>query len=278
MIEVLHEKPISHDMVLQAKIHDACRIIEAVFEHYEKPCFLCSFGKDSMLLLFMLREWFTDEIPLVHFRQPYFRRKQAFAERMGAELEMEVHSNIPPIGISITSKNGKSELVQHFAIGKKHLTMPLGRQKIEGRPKWLCGTETFLKGPFGAFAWPWDAAFCGHKSSDSDPVQGDVPLNVDVHQIEASCHLAYPLRNFTDADVWTLTKKWGIEVNRLRYGTEEEPNMDTENFFNDDYFPYCMKCMDPLEERFVVCPKTGLTITNISDSIPQLDPKLAYCT
>jgi hypothetical protein len=273
----MNDGNVSHDPELQAKISSACTIIEKSLEMYRRPCVLSSFGKDSMLMLHMIRNWYSKDIPVVYFKQPYFPRKHAFGDRMAAELELEIYTNIPPLGVSITSKRGKAEIVQHFGMGKKHLTLPLGRQRIEGAPKWVCGAQTFASGPFGSFAWPFDVAFVGHKSADTDPVQGDVPLQVDIHQIEGSCHLAYPLRHFTDADVWRLTKEWDIPFNRLCYG-QDGGQSDTESFWNPDYFPYCNRCLDPNEEPFVICPKTGLRITNISSSFPNLDPKLAYCS
>jgi len=269
---------LANDPVLQGKINSAARVIEKCLEVYRKPAILCSFGKDSLLMLYMIRNYCSVDLPVVFFKQPHFARKFAFGDKMAAELELEVHSNIPPFGISLTSKNGKSELVHHFSLGKQTLMMPLGVQSIESKAKWLCATESLLSGPFGTFGWPWDVAFCGHKSSDVDPLQGQVPLSVDIHQIEGSCHLAYPLRHFTDQDVWRLTKAWDIPVNRLRYGNADQPQDDTENYFNEDYFPYCMKCCDPNQPDFVTCPKTGLEVTNIHRSIPQIDPKKAYCS
>jgi hypothetical protein len=266
-------EPISHDPVLQSKITSACTVIEQVLEKYERPAILCSFGKDSMLMLYMIRNWFR-ELPVIFFKMPHFQRKYAFAERMAADMELELHSNIPPIGISLTSKNGKTELVHHYGMGAKHLLRPIGRQNIEGKAKWLCAEQDLVKGPFGTYQWKWDLAFCGHKSSDSDPVQGDVPLFVDIHQIAGSCDLAFPLRHFTDEDVWRLTEVYGIPVNNLRYGKDRKS--DPEGYFNDDYVAYCHRCLDPLEPDFVTCPKSGLQITNISSSFAQLDPKLAY--
>jgi len=91
--------------------------------------------------------------------------------------------------------------------------------------------------------------------------------------------MAYPLRHFTDDDVWKLTKAYDIPVNRLMYGSVDEPKMDTENIFNPDYVPYCLACLDPLEPEFVKCPKfDGLEVSNISESINKVDPKLAYCS
>jgi hypothetical protein len=233
-----------------------------------------------MLMLHMIRNYHMKNIPVIFFKQPYFQRKFAFGDRQAHDMELELHSNIPPIGVSVSSRNGKSELVQHFGIGKTSLMMPLGKQDIAKHPeRWLCATDTIMKGPFGTFNWPWDVVFCGHKSSDYDPVLGEVPLSVDIHQIEGSAHLAYPLRSFTDDDVWRLTKAWDIPINRLRYGSAEERKSDTNDVFNEDYFPYCHKCCDPNEDAFVTCPKSGLQITNISASLPKSpNNQLAYCS
>jgi hypothetical protein len=265
------------DETFQSKINHACKVFEECLDNYKNPAILCSFGKDSVLMLWMLREWYSKDIPVIFLRHPWMPRKNSYADNLISEWNLQVHSAIPPLGISVCSKLGKTEAVQHFSLGQRTLVMPIGKQKIEGREEWICGAERILRGPFGTYDWPWDVAFCGHKSSDTDPVQGNVPLDCDINKIHGSCDLAYPLRHFTDEDVWNCFRKWNIPFNRLRYVSLEEPQDDIENTFNGDYHPYCMKCFDPLEGSSVQCPKTGLQITNISGSINQIDPQPKYC-
>lgn len=267
---------LAHDSEIQGKINHACKVIEECLGKYDKPCLLSSFGKDSILMLWMVREWYAKDIPIVYLKPQWFPRKHAFAEKVIAEWELDVHANIPPLGYSITSRNGKTEIVRHFSMGAQQMLLPIGKIGIEGQPKWLCGQDTLLKGPVGTFTWPWDVAFHGHKDSDIDPMKASTKLNVDIHQIANTCDLAYPLRHFTDADVWKLTEKYKLPFNRLRYESFQSPSMDQENFFNEDYYPYCNKCFDPREPDFVVCPKTGLEITNIHDSLVKSELQFKY--
>ena len=263
---------------LRLKIKKASNQIDAALAFYKNPCILCSFGKDSLLLLWMIRSWALPAIPVIFFDLPWFPRKRAFAYRMIAEWELEVHRPAP-VGFSICSSNGKSEVVYHYKIGQQTLQMPLGQQSLTLRPDWLCGLQTLLRGPFGTQEWPWDIAFCGHKSSDQDPLRGNVPLQCDIHQMANACHLAYPLRDFTDEDIWLCHQAYEIPENTLRYGSRLEPKPeDTENFWNEDYLPYCNKCFDPNEEEFVTCPKTGLQITNIHHSLAKSEASFAYCS
>lgn len=262
---------------LRKKIKQASICIDSTLEFYKNPAILCSFGKDSLLLLWMIRNWIRP-LPVIFFQLPWFSRKRAFAQQIIAEWELEVYSP-PPVGFTICSNNGKSEVVYHYKIGQQTLQMPLGQQSLNLRPDWLCGINTLLKGPFGSQEWPWDVAFCGHKSSDIDPVRGNVPLQVSIHQMANACHLAYPLKDFTDEDVWECHRLYSLPENQLRYGTHAEPIQDnTESFWNEDYLPYCNKCFDPNNESFVQCPKTNLMMTNIHDSLAKSNPSFLYCS
>lgn len=261
---------------LQDKINHACKVFEEVLQNYRRPVLLCSFGKDSMVMLWMIREWFTKEIPIVLFKHPFFPRKYTYADRMISEWDLNVHQNIPPIGSSLSCKDGKTEVIHHYSMGAGSLVVPIGKQDIEGREGWLCGIKDILSGPYGSYNWPWDVAFCGHRSTDVDPLLGSIALRCDVHQNPDSSHLAFPLRHFTDDDIWTLHKAWGIPFDKLRYESQENPVTHTEGTFNSDYFPYCNKCFDPFQPEFVVCPKTGLQITNIHSKLLKTEVKLDY--
>lgn len=265
---------------LQAKINSACRTIEQSLALYKRPCVLSSFGKDSVLLLYMIREWFTKDIDVIHFRHPWFQRKYTFADRLAKDWELTVHGNFAPISASLMNTEAKgAEIITHYSIGQKALMLILGKQSTKARIKWLCGRHDILGRPSGNVSFPWDVAFCGHKGSDVDAGLGSFGTLVDVHQIPNSADMAYPLRAFTDADVWEMHERWGIPFDALRYSRNDDGTYfdDVQNIHNADYQPYCTECLDCKNGAAVECPKTGLSITNISGSFLHVDPKqLSY--
>lgn len=262
-------------MTLQAKIIQATNLIERVLEQYRKPCLLCSFGKDSVVLLWILRNWYDTTIPIVFFRHPFFPRKYAYADRLIADWNLNVVSDIPPIGCSMTKGNGLLEVVNHYPFGgDKNLMLPVGWLPHDKHPTWLCGRDDLFFRPTGTFDWRWDVAFMGHKGNDTDAVQGEISLKVDINHVPNGCSTAYPLRGFTDADVWEFIEKNNIPVHTERYEKVDGAwRTKPEKHFDPDYFPYCNRCLDRDGPVAVTCPKNGKEITNIGSQLQYFNHK-----
>lgn len=257
-------------MLIQDKVTKALQVIEQVVDQYKKPCLLCSFGKDSVLLLWLIRKHTGFTFPIVFFKQPFFPRKYAYADRLIADWNLDVFTDVPPMGTSMTKGNGLLEVVNHYPFGgDKNLMMPVGWIDHEKHPaKWLCGRDDVMNRPLGQYQWLWDCALTGHKGEDKDAVQGDVHLRVDIHQIPGGCHTAYPLRLFSDADVWECFERWNIPIHEERYEKVDGTwRTKPEKHYDPDYFPYCTRCLDKDGPIAVVCPKTGLEITNIGGQL-----------
>lgn len=266
---------IAHNPELQKKINSACRTIEVVLAKYKRPCILSSFGKDSVVLLHMIRSWFTNDLDVVYFRHPWFQRKYDFSDKLAKEWDLTLHSEFPPLAMSIYSSEEKgAEIVNHYGLGQKTMMLLVGKQATERQVKWLCGRDMLAR-PCGNTQWNWDVAFSGHKSSDVDAAAGAIPLLVDIHQQANACDAAYPLRHFTDADIWEYIEKWDLPYNRLRYKKNEDGTYsdDTDSIFNPDYQPYCSKCLDRRADAAVICPKNNLEVTNLSGSLNHVDFK-----
>lgn len=256
----------THNPDLQKKINQACLVIEKTLDRAKRPCLISSFDKDSVLLIHMVRSWFVKDIDVVFFRQPWFPRKYAYADKLAAEWELTLHSDIAPRAMNLAhSEDRGAEIVMHYGIGQNTLPLILKKQPIECRPKWLCGRDDILRRITGTVQWPWDIALHPRKSPD-------VAGAVDVDQILNACDLAYPLRSFTDADVWECFRMWDLPVNTLRYKQSPEGWVDDpSSSFNPDYHPYCADCLDRTKGPNVLCPKSGLTVSNLSPVIPHME-------
>lgn len=260
-------------MDLNEKCSHAAEVIEQVLGHYKNPVLAFSGGKDSVLMLWMVREWFTHSMPCFMIKHPYFPRKYAYANWLIAEWNLEVYSDIPPYKVEISHGNGRTEVVNFYAMRNTHLRIPIGWVDPDFNDKWLCGRDKFIDRPLGAFVWPWDSMLIGHKASDVDPLLGAVRIDLDIHQDPGGCDMAFPLRHFTDEDVAEMFKLHNIPENISRYeivGKKFEKRND--HHYDSDYFPYCNRCFDPSLPDVVDCPKTGLKVRNMNSQLTITNP------
>jgi hypothetical protein len=125
--------------------------------------------------------------------------------------------------------------------------------------------------PCGTFDFPWDLGLVAHKSSDIDPVLGPVPLTVDVRVNPGACDYAFPLRYFTDADVWEYHRRFRVPVNKKRYNVNNGYQEHHDITYNNDYHYACTLCMDTDSPPMVLCPKYGYEVPNISSQLHYIE-------
>lgn len=263
-------------MTLDEKVEGAKAFFKSVLETYNKPVVMSSFGKDSMCLLHLLKTMGI-KLPILFHRKPFEPKKYEFADSVIHAENYTVH-DYPPSNTSVTKNGDKAEITSYYQVGG-NATIWLGRNIIkpeDGKP-FLCGLEDFYDTPIGAFHFPWDVCIVGHKSSDVDPIQGPVPLKSDIHHPEEGPDYAYPLRYFTDADVWEYTYKFKVPYNDKRYDKSSGYKEFKDKTYNDDYYCACMRCIDKDESSVVFCPKYNKQVSNISSTIRYKDiPKFSY--
>lgn len=254
-------------MDLPDKIAQAHRLIDTVMATARNPVVMSSFGKDSMVMLHLLRDHGL-RLPVVFHREPMLPKKYAFANSVIQDWELTVY-DYPPTGTAIQMEGECVEVVNAYPAGAKPMLLPTGIcDPVDGEPT-LCALHDFYLKPLGlGFNTPWDLAFVGHKSSDVDPVYGAIPLKADYHTNIGSPSLAFPIRYFTDADVWTYHEKLGVPIHTTRYEkTGDSWKERADKTHNPDYFPACTACMKP-DGGPVACPRlNGATVSNVSKEL-----------
>ena len=236
----------------------------------DKSILAISFGKDSMVMLDIVRRMgYT--LPVVYWkRERHFPKKNRFANRVIEELGLVVY-DFPPLATRLIRKGSLIEVVNYFNIAPapanaKNLLVPSGiTPPVDGEP-YLCALEDMYNKPLGACQFPWNTLYIGHKDSDVDPLQGSVPLSCDEVQIENGPRLCFPLRHFTDEDIWEYSKTYGVMQDTDRY-TPSGENLE----FNNDYYPACTNCMNPDNPPQVWCPKLAREIPNVSKKLNWVD-------
>lgn len=244
---------------LDDKIELARRRIEQVISLYKKPVVMCSFGKDSMVLLHLLKGYM---LPVIFHREPFFPRKYDFANKVIRDWNLTVY-DYPPQATSLFEKNGNIEVMNHYQVGESQMLLPTGIQ--EPKNVFICGLKDLIQKPLGSFEYPWDVVFIGHKNSDVDPLQGKIPLHVD-HKINpGSCDMAFPIREWTDEDIWNYAEKFEVPIHHERYEKVDGKWRErADKTLNPDYFPACVRCLDRREKATVFCPKLQCEISNLS--------------
>lgn len=261
---------------MQSKIDLSLARISSALERSKNPCVLWSGGKDSTALLHLARE-VRPNIECVFWTLPWMRGKLAFAQRLASDWNLTVH-DAPPARSALCGGNGRIDVLESYSMLGQDQTMIVARgtePREEGRP-FVCGVD-WLQRPKANAAFPFDLALHGHKSTDVDPCSGPVPLALDLYQMPlGGTDVLFPLREWTDPDVWTYHRANGIPWDRGRYSSSGEPLPD--KTLNSDYFHACFDCCKQDSGNFVPCPKRGgQTVNNISALVPWEQPRMEYC-
>lgn len=256
------------------KLKHTFDMIVAGLSKFRNPAIMCSFGKDSLVVLHLVHS--VKRIPVIHHRESVQPAKYVYANRLIESLNLEVH-DFPVIETKVCEKGDEFDIVNCYPFGKNHLALPRGtRHPKEGSPV-VCGLEVYGK-PTGTYSYPWDFVFHGHKSCDSDPVQGDVPLASDYAMNVDAPTIGFPLRHWTDEDVWEYIEENGLPIDHNCYEkVDGRWTSKKDKTLNPDYIEACTACMRSNNPQVVVCPKLNATVSNVSSRLRQFTlPKLSY--
>lgn len=264
-------------MEYTAKVDHARKLIASVLSQAKEPCTMCSFGKDSIAVLHMVRQ--QADLPVVFHREPFQHYKYDYANSIIRDWDLHV-VDYPPMATAVNEGETEFEIVNQYQAGNKWVYLPTGfrqsRQTAEGHGahgafplsgnrKVLCAFDKVYNKPTGTFNYPFDIAFHGHKSVDVDPILGAVPLNSDVAFNVGAISAAFPLRHFTNADVWRYIEENGIPIHDKRYEKVNGEWREREDkTHNPDYIDACYACMSKKTGSSVYCPKLQCGVSNIS--------------
>lgn len=179
-------------------------VIKKVLTEAKHPAVMSSFGKDSMLLLSLIRE-VTDitKIPILWFKVDRTLKQTEFAKRIIRDWDLQVFSYYPADRYFMTF-NGRTVLVDEYAFGQhRHANV------IEvDKPRPLSAMRT------PEMSHVWDVIFHGGKDSD------EIPPLPDGSMLGAARVYA-PLRTLGDADVWKQIKELNVPYDELRYAGDD---------------------------------------------------------
>lgn len=242
-------------MTHKDKILYAHSVIENALDAYGSHVVACSFGKDSMVVLDLVCR--HADLPVVFHREPFGPKKYEFANAVIRDWNLRVY-DFPPAATACQEGNGEVEVVGYYQVGAAHNMLPTGIRAPKDGEDFVCGLRDIYQRPTGTFAWPWAAMFHGHKASDTDPIWGDIPINSDINQNIGSASYVFPLRHWTDDDIWRYTEEHNVPIHHDRYEKVDGMWREREDkTHNPDYVTACTACMSRTAPPCVACPKLG---------------------
>lgn len=264
-------------MNLSEKIRHA----SALLKYFAEPrALMCSFGKDSMVLLHLIREVMPKNqmlchqypVPIIHFRNPWFPAKYEFADTITRTWGLEVHDCLP-INAGVKTKEDQIELVARYQFGNGAMDLPINVLPPKLKQDFACGLQWVFRPRQQSSTWNIKTVFIGHKSADIDPFEGHVPLKHDAAKA-GGVNLVFPLRHWTDDDIWEYIETNHVPYDKRRYaGRMEVPD----KWLNSDYINACTNCVDPRnKDKQVFCPKLNMMVVNHGDQVPVLDERPDY--
>lgn len=231
-------------------IDSTCRLVADELARARNPAVAWSGGKDSQVLLFFAR-LIKPGVTVIYFPGLPHPTKHLFAESMAKEWNLNLYAPYPRAREAI-SKDGHVELVELYELApKRFMYFPVEAAKdYEPDASADCGLAFLNEEPVAARADDFDAVFIGHRNDDVDPTHGRAPLKEYVVDC-GDFRYVYPLRDWTEDDVWAASRLLGIPQNEARY-------RDRDRGADNDHHDLCTRCfLGGPGRTSVICPKTG---------------------
>ena len=243
----------------------------------KNPVALCSFGKDSTVLLHLCLR--IRKVPVLFFRFAKFHEKHAHAAQVMRDWDLEVYDMWPAFTTYYQSGTF-FEVLHSYPTGPNafiHLFSGI-RAREEQESRYLCAVDDLLNRPkLTGVDYPWDVTVHGHKGTD-DPEMGETGAIVQPRSQLGGTQLLVPFIDWTDDDIWAYIRHYDLPYDRARYDERNEAT-------SPDKYPTCYRCLDgAYRGAFVDCPKQGRLIQNVAveqatheDLRRQLVASATYC-
>lgn len=243
----------------------------------KNPIVLCSFGKDSIVLLHLCLRF--RKVPVIFFRFAKFHEKHQHALKVMQQWDLEAYDMWPEI-VTEYQHGEFFEVLHGYRVSEQaHIYLFSGiRKRRDDEGRYLCAVEDLLARPRSfAHTYPWDVTFHGHKGTDDPEIGATGTIDQVVSQF-GSTRLVVPFTDWSDDDIWTYIKQYDLPYDHQRYEERDEAT-------SPDKYPTCYRCLDTQRRGEIVdCPKYERPIQNIARTEAEHDAmrttligQLKYC-
>ena len=214
----------------------ALRLTEEAIGAAKSPCVLVSFGKDSLLLLYLARQVRPD-VSIVWFKQRANKAQRQLAERVIKAWDLAVLSYAPAVSYFLPNNEGLTIIDEHSFSGAM---LPVLTDTVEGTE---CAAHLLSEQtPF--FAYDFNTTLIGWKATDEHFITGKNPFPKDGFQLGPT-RLYAPLRDLTDEEVLQAIQDFNIPYEAI-----------------DDRLAVCTRCLQTAEP--VICPEAKEMISPVA--------------
>jgi len=212
----------------------------------KNPVCLCSFGKDSLVMLHMILQ--IKKIPVVYWKEPYYQSKFRHVQEVAELWDLEIY-DYPPTYTNYLCLDNYFDVYNYYFINPNtYMNLFTGtRNYTKDDKQYLCAVEDLLKRPkVPAYDFRWDCIFHGHKQSD--PLYISDYIELPKLKIFGNGLLSLPIKDWSDKEIWDYIVKYKLPYNKDRYDNKDESR-------NNDLFPTCHDCLIPSNCDGVFCKK-----------------------
>jgi hypothetical protein len=243
------------------------------FQKFDQPVVMSSFGKDSMVMLFIIRRIMGKRLPVIYHGVPWRPWKNDWAQNLIKMWNLEVYDYLP-IASGIKLKPDRLEIVNRYQMGPEpHQTIDIPVNILPPNGNFECGLHMLAR-PKGGILYQWNLTLIGHRSCDVDQFEGHMPLKSDLVEREGLPTLGFPLKDWSDEELWDFIEERRVPV---QYGTRymDRKEIDYKDL-NNDYIEACTACIDPRNPEKVHCPLVNSEIKNVSDDVVKFEGVPSY--
>jgi hypothetical protein len=139
--------------------------IHLVFEKSKRPALLWSGGKDSTVLLFLIKEVMKKDIDCIQWTLPWMKAKWSFHNKLSQDLNLSVYDSMPK-SIALCYGNDRIDFMESYSIGQESLIIARGTEPYEPNKKFVCGVEwrrrSFKRTNSASIGHSKNPEFCGY--------------------------------------------------------------------------------------------------------------------
>lgn len=224
------------------------------------PICLCSFGKDSLVMLHLIMR--IKKIPVIYWREPFYQSKFEHPQKVSQLWDLEVY-DYPPTFTDYLQLEDYFDVYNFYYCGGNYMNLYTGTRSYKPIDnKFLCAYKDLLMRPkVPIYDFRWDCIFHGHKQSDPVYIADRIelpkltPFGMGI--------MALPIKDWTDEEIWSYIERYELPYNKERYDNKNEES-------NNDVFPTCHDCLDYRNlGKKVSCPKLNKEINCIAKTKEQ---------